>query len=327
MSRGYVLISPCRDEADYIQTTIDSITNQSLLPEKWVIVDDGSTDGTEDIIAAAAAKYSFIEVIRRVDRGARSVGPGVIEAFYAGYDAIDPSEYDYVCKLDVDLDIPPRYFEILVRRMESNMRLGTCSGKPYFPGKDGHLVSERCGDETSVGMIKFYRRSCFEEIGGFVRQVMWDGIDCHRCRMNGWIACSWDEPALRFIHLRPMGSSQKNIFTGRTRHGSGQYFMGTGLPYMAASALYRMMAPPVVLGGAMMMVGYLKAMLAGAERYGDPAFRAFLRRYQWQCLVQGKQAATRSLNERQARTWAMLHGTSVSTVEPSIEPTRRLTSA
>ncbi|MEO0770772.1 MAG: glycosyl transferase family 2, partial [Cyanobacteria bacterium J06649_4] len=82
---------------------------------------------------------------------------------------------------------------------------------------------ERCGDETSVGRNKFYRRACFEAIGGFVRQVMWDGIDCHRCRMEGWIACSWDEPALRFVHLRPMGSSQKNIFTGSTRHGSGQY--------------------------------------------------------------------------------------------------------
>lgn len=324
MSRGYVLISPCRDEADYIQTTIDSIVNQSLLPAKWVIVDDGSTDGTEEIIAEAARRYSFIEVVQRVNRGARSVGPGVIEAFYTGYDAIDPGEYDYVCKLDVDLDIPPKYFEILVKRMEDNPRIGTCSGKPYFPSKAGHLVSERCGDETSVGMIKFYRRACFEEIGGFVRQVMWDGIDCHRCRMNGWIACSWDEPALRFIHLRPMGSSQKNIFTGRTRHGSGQYFMGTGLPYMMVSAFYRMMAPPVVLGGAMMMVGYLKAMLTGQERYGDPAFRSFLRRYQWQCLLQGKQKATRSLDERQARTWVKLHGANI---RPVPSPGRRLTSA
>ncbi|MEL7144448.1 MAG: glycosyltransferase family A protein [Cyanobacteria bacterium J06554_3] len=311
MSRGYVLISPCRDEAAYIQTTIDSIASQSLLPAKWIIVDDGSTDGTTEIIAEAARQHGFIEVIRRGDRGRRSVGPGVIEAFYAGYESIDPSEYDYVCKLDVDLDIPPRYFETLVQRMTANPRIGTCSGKPYFPAKDGHLVSERCGDETSVGMIKFYRTTCFEEIGGFVRQVMWDGIDCHRCRMYGWIACSWDEPALRFVHLRPMGSSQKGIFTGRTRHGSGQYFMGTGLPYMAASAFYRMAAPPVVLGGLMMLVGYLRSMLAGKERYGDLAFRSFLRQYQWQCLLQGKDRATRSLNERQAQSWFQRHRTQV----------------
>ncbi|MEM8501960.1 MAG: glycosyltransferase family A protein [Cyanobacteria bacterium P01_D01_bin.1] len=307
MARRYVLISPCRDEVAYIQTTIDSITSQSLLPTKWLIVDDGSTDGTQDIIAAAASEYAFIEVVKRGDRGKRSVGPGVIEAFYAGYAAIAPTDYDYVCKLDVDLDIPPTYFKRMVEQMEATPRLGTCSGKPYFPGKDGELVSERCGDENSVGMIKFYRRECFEEIGGFVRQVMWDGIDGHRCRMLGWIACSWDEPDLRFIHLRPMGSSQKNIFTGRTRHGAGQYFMGTGLVYMAASTVYRMVTPPYVVGGAMMMYGYLKSMATQKERYGDSAFRKFLRDYQRRCLVEGKQKATEALNQKQAHVWEKGH--------------------
>lgn len=317
MLRRYVLISPCRDEVAYIQTTIDSIVSQSLLPAKWIIVDDGSTDGTQDIIAAAARDYAFIEVVKRGDRGQRSVGPGVIEAFYAGYDAINsdainPTDYDYICKLDVDLDIPPTYFERMVERMEANPRLGTCSGKPYFPGGNGELISERCGDENSVGMIKFYRRECFEEIGGFVRQVMWDGIDGHRCRMLGWIARSWDELELRFIHLRPMGSSQKNIFTGRTRHGAGQYFMGTGLTYMAASALYRMISPPYVVGGAMMMYGYLKSMAAQKAQYGDLAFRKFLRAYQRDCLVQGKQKATAALNQRQSDVWTQRHAQSSS---------------
>lgn len=306
MSR-YALISPCRNEVDYIQTTIDSIVAQSHRPAKWIIVDDGSTDGTQDIIAAAASQYSFIEIVRKPDRGQRSVGPGVIEAFYVGYEAINPSDYDYVCKLDVDLDIPPEYFATLITRMEENPRIGTCSGKPYFPDKDGTLVSERCGDENSVGMIKLYRRQCFEEIGGFVRQVMWDGIDCHRCRMLGWIAVSWDEPALRFIHLRPMGSSQKSIFTGRSRHGAGQYFMGTGLTYIAASAVYRTMVPPYFVGGAMMLYGYLKSMVTRQVRYGDADFHQFLRDYQWQCLTQGKETATRQLNEKQADVWARTH--------------------
>ncbi|NEP17867.1 MAG: glycosyltransferase family 2 protein [Leptolyngbya sp. SIO4C1] len=304
-TRRYILISPCRNEAAYIQTTIDAIAKQSVLPAKWIIVDDGSTDETPKIIAAAASQYPFIEIIRRDNRGERSVGPGVIEAFYAGYSTIDPSDYDYVCKLDVDLDIPATYFEQLMQRMETNPRLGTCSGKPYFLGKDGKLVSERCGDETSVGMIKFYRTACFEQIGGFVRQVMWDGIDCHRCRMKGWIACSWDDPDLRFTHLRPMGSSHKSISTGRLRHGSGQYFMGTGPLYMLASAVYRMMAPPLVVGGVMMLAGYLKSMLTRQTRYDDLEFRQFLRRYQWQCLIKGKRQATADLNEHQAKNWSL----------------------
>ena len=148
-------------------------------------------------------------------------------------------------------------------------------------------------------MTKFYRTRCFQEIGGFVRQVMWDGIDNHRCRMLGWKAASWDEPALRFEHLRPMGSSHKGILTGRMRHGYGQYFMGTGPVYMLASAVVRMAKPPYVVGGAAMMWGYVKAAVDGRERLNDPAFRAFLRRWQRDALLRGKRAATRSLDD----TW------------------------
>jgi glycosyltransferase involved in cell wall biosynthesis len=302
-SRRYILISPCRDEAAYIQTTIDSIVSQSILPAKWIVVDDGSTDDTPKLLAEASRQYPFIEVIRYDAREKRNVGPGVIEAFYVAFQTINLNDYDYLCKFDMDLEIPPNYFESLIKRMESNPRIGTCSGKPYFRNQQGRLVSEKCGDEMSVGMTKFYRVTCFEQIGGFVREVMWDGIDCHRCRMLGWIACSWDDPEIRFIHLRPMGSSQKGVLAGRMRHGFGQYFMGTGLLYMAISALYRMTRPPFVIGGLTMLVGYLKSWLAGECRYEDPQFRKFLRRYQWNCLMRGKTQATQQLNEYQVRQW------------------------
>ena len=313
--RRYCLISPVKDEAEYVRRTLDSVLGQTEPPTKWVIVDDGSTDETPRILAAYAEKYPCIEIVRRNHRGGRRVGPGVIEAFYDGYRVINPEDYDYLCKLDLDLDLPPSYFEVLIDQMEANPRLGTCSGKPYFPApsntdKDfrGELVSEKCGDEMSVGMIKFYRRECFLEIGGFVSQVMWDGIDCHRARMHGWIACSWDHPALRFIHLRPMGSSQKSIHTGRMRHGFGQWYMGTGLAYMTASVLYRMSRPPILIGGLAMYWGYLRAMFADKPRYEDPLFRRFLRRYQWSCLLRGKAGATRRINEAQAPIWIREHG-------------------
>ncbi len=295
-----------------MRRTLDSVVAQTVRPALWIIVDDGSTDGTPAILSEYAARHDFIRVVRREDRGARSVGPGVVETFYVGIDALNREygslrAFEYICKLDLDLDIPAGYFEALMRRMEADARLGTCSGKPYFPGPsninktfDGELISEACGDEMSVGMIKFYRTACFEQIGGFVREVMWDGIDCHRCRMMGWIACSWDEPALRFIHLRPMGSSHKGWLTGRLRHGYGQYFMGTGLAYMTASAIFRMTRPPIILGGAAMWWGYVRSMLARKPRYGDPQFRRFLHRYQWSCLLRGKARATEAVNREHA---------------------------
>jgi len=311
MNRDYVIISPARDEAVYARRTLDSVTRQTVPPALWIIVDDGSTDGTGDIAREYAQRFPYIRVLTRQNRGKRSVGPGVIEAFYAGLDSVQNLEsFPYLCKLDLDLDLPLRYFETLIERMEQEPRLGTCSGKAYFPGPantdkswDGELIPEHCGDEMSVGMTKFYRRECFQQIGGFVREVMWDGIDCHRCRMMGWIAHSWDEPSLRFIHLRPMGSSQQNLVTGRKRHGFGQYFMGTSLAYMTVSALYRATKAPVVVGGAAMWWGYVESMLARKERFGDAEFRRFLRRYQLACMVIGKNRATRWLDERQRGRW------------------------
>ncbi|MEX0885093.1 MAG: glycosyltransferase family 2 protein [Phycisphaeraceae bacterium] len=302
--RTYILISPTRDEAVYCRRTLDSVIAQTCRPTRWIIVDDGSTDGTSEILDAYAADHDWIHVVRRPNRGKRSVGPGVIDAFYAGYETIDPAAFTYLCKLDLDLDLPPRYFETLIERMEASPRLGTCSGKAYYPHpRTDQLVSEKLGDEMSAGMTKFYRTPCFEQIGGFVRQVMWDGIDCHRARMLGWQAASWDDSELRFTHLRPMGSSDKGIWRGRMRHGFGQHFMGTSLAYMTASALYRMTRPPYILGGLAMWVGYTHAIITREPRYPDRAFRRFLRRYQWACLFRGKARATADTESHQATHW------------------------
>jgi hypothetical protein len=126
---------------------------------------------------------------------------------------------------------------------------------------------------------------------------MWDGIDCHLCRMHGWIACSWDDPELRFVHLRPMGSSQQSIYTGRMRHGYGQYFMGTGFLFLAASALTRFNQKPYVLGGLAIMWGWINSALWRKPRYDNLNFRRFLRRYQLRALLVGKRRAIAELTQ------------------------------
>jgi len=297
---SYVLISPCRNEADFLRETLESVIAQSVLPKKWIIVDDGSTDSTPAILRSYANQHPWIEIVTRSDRGARAVGPGVMEAFYTGYGVINPSDYDYLCKLDLDLRLPPRYFELLMQRMAENPRLATCSGKAYIE-RGGTLVSERHGDENSIGASKFYRVSAFREIGGFVRQVMWDGIDCHKCRMLGWMTRSWDDPELRFVHLRPMGSSQTNILVGRMRHGYGQYFMGTGLLWMLATAIYRIPEKPYIIGGLAILWGWIKSFLQGKPRYEDPEFRAFLRRYHLRALLVGKRKAIAEIEKDSGR--------------------------
>jgi len=274
-----LIISPVKDEAAYLVRTIAAVVAQTHRPTRWIIVDDGSTDCTGEIADAAAREYPWITVLHRAKGQKRRVGPGVVEAFYAGVAEVNLADFDFVCKLDGDLDFAPDYFATLMQRFSENPRLGTISGKCFVPA-NGELVAERTGDGFSHGVAKLYRRECFEEIGGFVHEVMWDGIDCHRCRMFGWEAVSDTDPALRITHLRQMGSSYKSVYHGRLRWGRGQFFMGTHPIYLLGIAFYRMAERPWIVGGLCIMSGYIAAWITGHRRYGDREFRSHLHAWQ-----------------------------------------------
>lgn len=286
--RRYAVITPCRNEAEFLPITIKTMVAQTVQPAVWLIVDDGSTDETPQIIEAAAREHPWIRMVRRKDRGARAVGGGVVEAFNDGLATINLHDYDYVCKLDADLGLPEVYFERLMERMEADPRLGNFSGKTYIPTKGGKWVSERMGDENAIGPTKFYRVECFRDIGGFVPQVCWDGIDGHMCRMKGWKALSLDIEEIRVKHYRPHGSSQQSIWVGRQRWGRGKYFMGSSPLYMLGVAAYRAVERPYVVGSVGLLVGYLRAWRSDHERFNDPRYLRHLRRYELQSLFFGK---------------------------------------
>jgi biofilm PGA synthesis N-glycosyltransferase PgaC len=137
--KNYLLISPCRNEADYMRQTLDSVVAQSALPAKWVIVDDGSTDDTPRILEEYSARYSWISVVTRLDRGHRAVGPGVIDAFYAGLETVDIDQFQYLCKLDLDLELPHDYFKSIIRANGESIRTSAIS-----PGR------RICGSRTEL---------------------------------------------------------------------------------------------------------------------------------------------------------------------------------
>lgn len=310
----YCIVSPVRDEEKYMRRTMESVVNQTVPPDLWVIVDDGSTDATPQILADYAARYPFIKVIQRQNRGKRRVGGGVVEAFYEGWAVAEPYNHDFLTKLDMDLELPLGYFERLLELMAEDPRLGTVSGKAYYPGPsntdesfEGELISEHIGDDVSLGMTKFWRREMFDEIGGLVPQVLWDGIDCYKARMLGWKAYSVDEPALRFLHLRPMGSSDKGIITGRIRLGTGQWMMGSAPAFVLASAIHRMRHRPFLIGALATLYGWAKAGLTGQPRIDDPRFRKHLRGYQYSFLVRGRYGAMRKADAEGEARWKAAH--------------------
>ncbi len=278
-----VVVSPVRNEEATVPRTIACMVAQSVQPWQWVLVDDGSTDGTRRILDQAAAQHSWIRVVAKEDRGFRKVGGGVIEAFDQGLAAVS-GDYDFVAKVDADLEFTPDYFATILTYFEADPKLAAASGKVFRPEGE-RMVEEFMIDEMVAGQFKLYRREAFERIGGFVREVMWDGIDFHRARMEGYRTRSIRDDRLNIRHLRLMGSSDANVYRGRLRWGRGQWFMGSTFPYVLASGAFRMREKPYVVGGALIVGGFLLAAIQGAPRYPDLEFRRHLRRWQWRRLL------------------------------------------
>ena len=282
MSQRVVIISPCRNEERTLERTIACMRAQTHPPERWVVVDDGSTDRTPEILAEAARELPWLRVVKREDRGFRKVGGGVIDAFNDGLASVD-CEYDYVSKMDVDLEFAPTYLESILAKFEADPDLAAASGKVFRPEGEG-FVEEFMIDEMVAGQFKLYRREAFERIGGFVAEVMWDGIDFHRARIEGYRTASFPDDELRIIHLRLMGSSDRSIYVGRLRWGRGQWFMGSSFLYVVASGIFRAREKPYAIGGLLIIAGYIGAALRGAPRYDDSEFRRNLQGWQHQRL-------------------------------------------
>ncbi|GAB3679149.1 glycosyltransferase [Salinisphaera aquimarina] len=280
-----LVISPVRDEADYIELTLESMRNQRIRPAEWIIVDDGSVDATRELVKVHADAADFIHLVKKPDRGFRQVGSGVIEAFKYGLAQARRPDYEYIVKLDGDVSFGSHYIARMLAAFERNPQLAAVSGKVFRP-EAGGLEEERLGDDMVTGQFKFYRRTAFEAIGGFEQTIQWDGIDIHRCRMLGWATGNIDDPDAVVYHHRLMGSSQASIYQGRLRWGHGIYFIGYHPLYAFASGVFRMREKPYVIGGLLIIAGYLRSTLQSRAQYPDPAFRKSLRAWQRQRLRQ-----------------------------------------
>lgn len=278
-----VIISPVRDEAKYLRLTMDSMVAQTWRPIEWILVDDGSTDETPDIVREFAAKYPFIRLVPRQDRGFRKLGGGVVAAFNFGVGQILNKDYQYIAKLDGDMSFGPLYLEHMFRKFTEDPKLAAVSGKVYRH-EDGKYIEESHIDEQVAGQFKLYRRDAFEDIGGFVQHLSWDGIDVHTAWMKGWKTFCFYDPQAWLWHHRIMGSSDKHIYEGRLRWGRGNWYMGYHPLYAIATGVNRMREKPFIIGGLLMIYSYFLSALRGLPRYENPEFRRYLRAWQMQRL-------------------------------------------
>ncbi len=288
METNYVVISPVRNEATFIGQTVDSMIAQTVRPSEWIIVDDGSTDGTADIVWTKGSGHPWIRLISRSDRGFRQPGGGVVEAFNEGYAALAVTDFQFVVKLDGDLSFDPDYFERLLARFTAQPKLGIAGGNCYI--QDGDTWKPEVIDPSHVrGATKMYRRACFEAIGGLVARLNWDGIDEWQARARGWQAQGFLDIPL--YHHRPTGAANKTLKT-RFQHGRAAYYMGYHPLYMLFRSVRRMADRPLVLGGVSLLGGYVSDWLQGREQINDPQMISFLRQHQLQRLGLARKLGT-----------------------------------
>jgi biofilm PGA synthesis N-glycosyltransferase PgaC len=272
---SYVLITPARNEAAFIELTLKSVVAQTVRPLKWVIVSDGSTDGTDEIVTKYLADNPWIELLRMPERRERHFA-GKVHAFNAGYARVKDLPFEIVGSLDADLSFDSEYFLFLLAKLAENPELGLV-GTPFQDGPNKTYDFRFVSIEHVSGACQLFRRQCFEDIGGY-KPVKGGGIDhiaVLTARMKGWKTRTFTEKMS--IHHRPMGTAERGTFKARFKTGSLDYALGGHPIWELFRTCYQMSRRPVLIGGLTLLAGYFWAFATRAERPISPELVKFRR--------------------------------------------------
>ena len=281
-SLKYVVITPARNEAQFIELTLKSVTNQTVLPRKWVIVSDGSTDGTDEIVKKYMARHPWIELLRMPERAERHFA-GKVHAFNAGYAKMRDTENDVIVSLDGDISFEDDYFAFLLEKLSADEALGLV-GTP-FRELSGEIYDYRFVNIEHVsGACQVFRRECFEAVGGYmpVKGGSIDHIAVITARMKGWKTRTFTEKSC--LHHRTMGTAGRSLLKSRFKLGMKDYSIGNHPMWELFRAARQMTQPPVLTGGLALAAGYLWGVVGRVPRPVSPDLIAFHRREQMQRL-------------------------------------------
>jgi glycosyltransferase involved in cell wall biosynthesis len=278
----YALITPARNEAQFLETTIQGVVNQTVPPVRWVIVNDGSTDDTGGIASRYAAKYDWIKVVNLPVRQERNFAAKVY-AFRAGQENLEGSDYTIIGNLDADVSLEPDHFEFLLNKFSEDPNLGvagTVFREPgYYSGTDSFE-----GQNYVSGQCQIFRRQCFEEIGGYTPSKAGgiDWIAVKTASMMGWKTRSFREKC--FYHHRILGTANHGSFGKGYAYGKKDYLLGGHPLWELFRCAFRLVKKPYLIGGIGLFAGYFGTLLQGEKRVVSEDLMRFHRREQLQKL-------------------------------------------
>lgn len=300
----YAMITPARNEEEFIEMTLKSVISQTVLPAKWIIVSDGSTDRTEDIVRGYAKSNPWIELVKMPDRDGRDFA-GKVHAFNAGYRLVDKSNVDVIVSLDADISFEQDYFSYLLSKLQEDPALGLV-GTPFCE-QSGQVYDYRfVSIEHVSGACQVFRRECFSAIGGYrpVKGGLIDRIAVISARMKGWKTRTFTERSC--VHHRAVGTAQNGPLAARFKDGVKDYAIGNHPAWEFFRGVYQITRKPFLVGAMAMMSGYMWSAVRNAQRPVPAELVAFHRqeqmhrlrqllakRPQLHCEVSGQESAAR----------------------------------
>ena len=299
---SYVIITPARNEARFIELTLQSVIAQTVRPLKWIIISDGSTDGTDEIVKQYASNFPWIELLRMPERRERNFA-GKVLAFNAGHGKVKNLDYDVIVSLDADISFESNYFSFLLEKLTAEPALGLV-GTP-FQETSGQIYDYRfVSIEHVSGACQMFRRECFEAIGGYlpIKGGSIDHVAVITARMKGWKTRTFTEKVC--LHHREMGTAQRGILTSRFKLGTKDYAVGNHPLWELFRAMRQMTMSPAIFGGLALGAGYLWTWIRRVKRPVSQDLVDFHRREQMQRLKRAffgvRALSSRSLQESQA---------------------------
>lgn len=297
-SKRYVVVSPVRNEAEHLGKTLRSMIHQTLRPAQWILVNDGSTDGTAEMIDQFAAEHPWIVAVHRSSRdragqaeksaggadpkrGKRAREAKEIEAFYHGYERLSAADWDFVVKLDGDVGFDPGYFESCLAEFAADPALGIGGGVICHVGKNG-LEVEATPSFHVRGATKIYRRECWEQIGGVLRGAAWDTADEVKANQLGWNTRSFAD--LKVIHYRFTGAAN-GWWQNAVKNGVWSYIAGYHPLFMLFRCAKRLFRRPYGIGGIGLLTGFVLGYVRRIPQIEDRGAINFLRKQQMRRLT------------------------------------------
>lgn len=301
----YVLVTPARNEESFIEGTLQSVVAQTVRPVRWIIVSDGSTDGTDAIVQRYQAQHSWIDLIRMPERRDRQFAAKA-NSFNAGYTRLQLLEFDLVGNLDADITLPPDYYEFLLGKFAERPQLGV-AGTPFVEDAsqpENHSYAHGAANLAHVsGACQLFRRKCFDEVGGYVpiKGGAIDWIAVTTARMKGWETRTFTERVC--FHHRKIGTGNHSPLVARFHYGRKAYYVGGHFAWETLRGFFQMREPPYVIGGIYFIAGYWWSLLRRMHR---PVSRELIAFHQ---------------SEQKARLKKLFHRKSPATTLPKPVPT------